>query len=249
MSTLCTLSTLALLTSCGGPRPRTDPPPVLSSSAAAPPESSDAAPSPPVATVATEAPPEMPTGCSPAATYCTPPAPFVDRLCGGLFLDAAMTLFAGESPWTRGYLAGDVDGWYASGGASARAKLEFDEEVLVLRFREPPKNGIVVSNGGSYDVLRWDGLCYTLDAGEFTTRRPPRVKRAAIPFHRLGPRLQAALLGDPHVKSASERRGKECHGVTRGDVSLECVKADQGLSAAVVDYVRAHKLPGPDRIP
>jgi hypothetical protein len=191
----------------------------------------------------------MPTGCSPAATYCTPPSAFVDRLCGGLFLDAAMTLFAGESPWTRGYLAGDVDGWYASGGASARAKLEFDEEVLVLRFREPPKNGIVVSSGGSYDVLRWDGLCYTLDAGEFTTRRPPKVKRAPIPFHRLGPRLQAALLADAHVKSASDKRGRECHGVTHGDVSLDCVHADQALSAAVVDYVRAHKLPAPDRIP
>jgi hypothetical protein len=61
--------------------------------------------------------------------------------------------------------------------------------------------------------------------------------------------LQASLLADPHVKAASDKRGKECHGVTRGDVSLECVHADDALSARVVEYVLAHKLPEPDRIP
>jgi len=243
---VCTGWVVGALVACGGAKARPEAAPVLSSS------TSDAgaaaavvAPPPPP-----EAPPpEMPTGCSPATTYCTPPSAFVDRLCGGLYLDAAMTLFSGDSPWTRGYLAGDVDGWYASGGASARAKLSFDEEVLVLRFREPPKGGIVVSNGGSYDVLRWDGLCYTLDAGEFTTRRPPKAKRAAIPFQRLGPRLQTLLLADPHVKGAHDKLAKECHGVTQGEVSLACVHADEALSAAVAEYVHAHKLPAPDRIP
>jgi hypothetical protein len=192
----------------------------------------------------------MPAACAdPGAPVCTPPSDFVDRLCSGAYLDAALALFAGDRPWTRGYLAGDVDGWYASGGASARAKLAFDEEVLVLRFRAPAKGGIVVSGGGSYDVLRWDGLCYTLDAGEVTMRRPPKPKRAPIPFHHIGPRMQSLLLANPRVKAAHQRRGKECQGVTHGDVSMECLRADQGLSAAVVEYVRANKLPAPDRIP
>jgi hypothetical protein len=200
--------------------------------------------------VAADKPHVMPTDCAAHdGDLCTPPSDFVDRLCNGAFLDAALVLFGKGSPWTRSYLAGDVDAWYASGGASARAKLDFDEEVLVLRFRAPAKGAIVVSGSGSYDVLRWDGLCYTLDAGELTRRRPPKPKRPTIPFHHLSGRWQSALLADPHVKAIFARRGKECKGVTQGDVSLACLRADEALSAAVVDFVRSSELPAPEHVP
>jgi hypothetical protein len=195
----------------------------------------------------------MPTACAASKDpqTCTPPGPFVDALCNGSFLDAAVVLFGKGSPWTRAYLRGDVDGWYASGGGSARARLGFDEEVLVLRVRPAATTGVVVGNGSaSYDVLRWDGLCYTLDSGELTTKRPPKAKHPPIPFHRFSDAMQSALLANDKVRAARSLRGKECHGVTTGDVSLACERADHALGEAVIDYVMSGgTLPPPGKIP
>jgi hypothetical protein len=195
----------------------------------------------------------MPTECakSPDGATCTPPAPFVDALCNASFPEATLTLFGKGSPWTRMYLKGDVDGWYAGGGGSARAKLLFDEEVLVIRVRAPATTGVVVGNGGtSYDVLRWDGFCYTLDGGELTAKKPPQAKHPTIPFHKYPDALQAHLLKDDKLRAAHSKRGKECHGVTTGDVSLACEKADKALGEAVIDYVSAgNPLPPPSKVP
>jgi hypothetical protein len=195
----------------------------------------------------------MPTACAPAGdgATCTPPSAFVDALCNGSYLDATFTLFAKGSPWTRAYLRGDVDGWYASGGGSARAKLAFDEEVLVLLVRSPATAGVVVGGGGtSYDVLRWDGLCYTVDSGELTMTRPPRPKHPSLLFHHFSDATQSALLADPKVRAAHAKRGKECHGVTTGDVTLACEHADHALAEAVIGYVLAGgTLPAPGKIP
>ncbi len=240
-----------LLCSCAGARAEPEAPVTTAASA----DAGEEAASPPPAA---DAPHDMPTACAQgdpsdaggaAVSICTPPSDFVDRLCDGNYLDAALVLFQKDSPWTRGYLRMNVDAWYASGGASARTKLEFDEEVLVLRFRAPGAGSIIVGTGGSYDVLRWDGGCYTLDSGELTMHHPPKAKRPSIPFQHIGPRLQEALLADPKVKAAYAKRGKECQGVTRGDVSLACVKADAALSAAVADFVRSNELPEPSRVP
>lgn len=223
------------------PRELPDPRVTELSDAAAPP----AAPSsPPQAAT-------MPTACSGEPATCTPPPAFVDALCNANFLEASLALFEKGTPWTRGYLRGDVDGWYASGGGSARAKLLFDEEVLVLRARAAATTGVVVGNGGtSYDVLRWDGYCYTVDSGELTMKRPPKAKSPPLPFQHLGEPTQTALLHDAKVLAAHSRRGKECHGVTTGDVSLACVRADQALGDAIVEYVRGGgALPPPGKIP
>jgi hypothetical protein len=195
----------------------------------------------------------MPTTCASGSDpqSCTPPAAFVDALCNGSFLDATMTLFAKGSPWTRAYLRGDVDGWYASGGGSARARLAFDEEFLVLRIRAPATTGMVVGNGStSYDVLRWDGACYTLDSGELSMKRPPKPKHPSLPFHHFSDRTQAALLADGKVRAAHSKRGKECHGVTTGEVTLACERADHALGEAVIDLVNSGAtLPPPSKIP
>jgi hypothetical protein len=223
------------------PAPASDPAPA---SAAA----SDPAPAADVGAAAAAT--QLPAACAPTeGNVCTPPSDFVDRLCNGFFPDAALALFARDTPFTRGYLARNVDGWYTS-GATVRAKLDFDEEVLVVRFRAPPKNGIIVGgSGGSYDVMRWDGRCYSLEASELTLKHPPRAKHPPIPFNRLGSRMRDALLANDRVKGANERRGKECKGVTTGDVSLACVRADTALGDAIVDYVRVNPLPAPEKIP
>jgi hypothetical protein len=194
----------------------------------------------------------MPTACTTAPDgTCTPPAAFVDALCNGSYLDATLALFAKGTPWTRGYLKGDTESWYASGGGSTRAKLAFDEEVLVLRVRAPSSTGVVVGSGATvYDVLRWDGVCYTLDEGQLTLKHPPKAKHPALLFNRMSDATQAALLKDDKVRAAHSKRGKECHGVTTGEVTLACERADHAFGEAIIDYVRSGgALPPPAKVP
>jgi hypothetical protein len=197
------------------------------------------------------APKAIPWSCdSKDGDVCVPDPQFAARLCNGAFPDVALTLLSKDAPFTRMYLTGDVDGWNADGGMSARARLRFDEEVLILKRRAPPKNGIVVGTGGGYLVMRWDGNCYTLDDGEVTTRKPPAPRHASIPWRHLSERTKDALLQSAKVLAAYQRRGKECGGATSGEVTKACETADAALSAAVVAEVRGGvSVPTPERIP
>jgi hypothetical protein len=237
---------LAMLASCGGSHPKTDAPVAAASSqvpdelAPAPSASASSAPDPT---------PAMPTACASSGDECTFKSDFVDRLCSRQFLEASLVLWS-STTWTRGYLRANVDGWNASGGVSMPAKLAFDEEVIVLRHRVPPKNSIIVGDSGGYDVLRWDGFCYSLDASEVTLKKPPRPKRAHVPFFKIGKTMQDAILASAAVTKAYAKRMKECGGTTQGEVSLACEKADNALSAAVSDFiVSGAKLPEPAKLP
>ena len=185
---------------------------------------------------------ELPKACDdPGASVCLPPSEFVDRLCESPRQDVALALFAHGTPFTRGYLRGKLD------------ELAWDEEVLLVRFRTPKTTGVIVgSNLGSYDVLRWDGTCSRAIEAEMVTRtRPPQPTTARIRWHRMSARVQDALVAasDP-VKRARSRRGKECKGAMTGEVSATCDNADEGLTRAVVDYVRSvGQLPAPEAIP
>ncbi len=174
---------------------------------------------------------KLPSSCADAkSSVCTPPGAFVERLCAKPRQDIALGLFAPSMPFTRGYLRGRLD------------ELVLDEEVLVLRFHAPQKNGIIVGNGGgTYDVLRWDGTCSTGVEAEMVTRaRPPRPRTAHVQWHRIATPIQDALITSSEaVKRAHTKRGKECKGAMTGDVSAACEKADDALVAAVVDYVRS----------
>jgi hypothetical protein len=173
---------------------------------------------------------------------------FADRACSAPHPDVALTLFAKASPWTRLYLRGDVDGWNAEGGGSARALLNFDEEVIALKRRAPPSGAaVIVGASGGYQVMRWDGNCYSLDEGEITRRKPPRAKHPGIPWRYLGEKTKGLLLDDPSVKAAQDKRSRECKGVTMGAVSLACEQADTAFSDAIVSAVRSGlTLPTPD---
>lgn len=199
---------------------------------------------------AAAAPAGIPMSCASSGDVCVPDAGFVKRLCDGAFPDVALVLFSKDAPFTRIYLKGDLDGWNAEGGASARAKLRFDEEVLVLRRRKASPNGIVVGAGGGYLVMRWDGNCYTVEEGEVTTKRPSAPRHAPLPFRFYSERTKDALLESPKVLEAYKRRGRECKGAMSGEVTRACEEADRALSLAIVSEVRAGRtVPTPEKLP
>src|SRR4051812_43248836 len=231
---------------CGSPSAR----PAAAAQQAAPVE--PAAPPEPVAPAAAAGPATIPTKCSsPDAPLCTPDAAFVKRLCNGSFPDVALVLLGKETPFARMYMKGDVEGWNADGGASARAKLRFDEELLVLRRRAPPTNGIVVGSGGAgYLAMRWDGNCYTLEDSELSARKPAAPKVAPIPWRLYSERTKNALLASPKILAAYQKRGKECKGATSGEVTRACETADTALSTTIVAEIRnGLAIPPPEHLP
>jgi hypothetical protein len=192
-----------------------------------------------------------------ASGTCTPDADLAQRLCAASFPDVALALFSKETPWTRAYVTANIEAWNASGGRSARARLAQDEEVLVVAAREPKPGGIVVTGAGAtYDVIRWDGSCVTLDAQEITMKRPAQPRRATVPWRHLSETTRDALLAAPKVASTEHAMEKECKGETfvasAGALQKrngQCARADAAFNSAIVEYVKAGgKLP-PLRLP
>ncbi len=192
----------------------------------------------------------VPTTCFKSGALCTPDPKFVKRLCNGRFPSVGLYLFSNPA-WTRGYLTRRTQAWNASGGASAGGWVEFDEEVLILYARVPDTGGMQVSGaGGSFDALRWDGSCITLQSEEVTMSKPPSPKYPAIEFRFLDDDTQEALRKDEKVNAAWRDRRKECKGATSGDVSSKCVKADDALTRSVIASVRGGgSLPEPKKLP
>jgi hypothetical protein len=237
---------LAGVVACGGAPPKTSEP------AAAPAVGAEPVREASTSTSTPDAASGVPTKCAtPNAAVCVPDFGFVKKMCNGSFPDVALVLMAKDAPFTRVYMKGDVDGWNADGGASARARLHYDEEMLVLRRRTPPANGIVVGSGGAgYLVMRWDGNCYTLEDTELTTRKPPAPKHAPIPWRLYSEPTKTALLKSPKVLAAYQRRGKECKGAISGEVTRACEQADTALSAAVIAEIRGGMIiPQPEKLP
>ena len=210
-------------------------------------------------------PEPLPTACAAEgavkdAKACLPPAEFAKKLCSGSYPEVALGLFAKGTPWTRIWLAGDVDAWNASGGLSARTKLAFDEEVIVLSKHAPNTGGIVMTGAAaSYDVVRADGSCYSVMDGEITTRRPPTPKLAAVPWSRLEETTRRALTASPKVRSSLDAFGKACSGEESGGAARSaaeqknrkaCDKAERVFTAMVADAMRSGAtLPVPARRP
>lgn len=186
------------------------------------------------------------------AKACLPPGVFAKKLCGGIYPEVALAMFAKGTPWTRVWLAGDVEAWNASGGLTHRAKLAFDEEVIVLSRHSAGGGGGIVMTGAmaSFDVLRWDGTCVSVMEGELTTRRPPAPKPAAVPWSRLEETTRRALLTSPKVKATHDSLDKACSSVSSPAEKKSCDKADKAFTNAVADFVRGGgALPTPARRP
>lgn len=245
---LCRLAVFApiLLAACGGSAP----PP-----AAAPAPTAQASAAPAAAPVSDEDKPftSIPTECEePKGKVCLPPAKFVKRLCGGFFPDVALAMMRKGTPWQRAYLrVKSVEAWNASGGMSSAEKILFEEEMIVVAHRAANTGGIQVSGaGGSYDVLRWDGTCASLQEEEVSLRGASSPKHAKIPWKSLDDKVQAALLADDKVSKVYAERRRECKGATMGDVTAKCQKADETLSKVIVDFVRSGgAIPAPQKLP
>jgi hypothetical protein len=181
---------------------------------------------------------------------CSPDPKFVKRLCNGKFPSIGLYLFSNPA-WTRGYLTRRTQAWNASGGASDSGWVEFDEEVLILYARVADTGGMQVSGaGGSFDALRWDGSCVTLQSEEVTMSKAPAPKNPPIDFRYLDDDTQEALRKDDKVNAAWLARRKECKGATSGEVSLKCVKADADLTKTVIAFVRGGgTIPEPKKLP
>lgn len=195
---------------------------------------------------------QVPTECSSrSGATCVPAGKWVRRLCQDVYADVALFMFQSGTPWQRMYMTRETDAINASGGASVVGKLAFDEEVLVLRHRVAGKDDIQVGSGnGSYDALRWDGSCVSLEGEEVTTNKPPRPKTSRIEWRWLGEGMQEALRSDDKVNATYIARKRECKGATMGSVSKKCEVLDKKLIEVTADYVRtASGLPQPKRQP
>lgn len=188
----------------------------------------------------------VPDSCAGSAD-CTPRGAWVQKLCNGVFQDVALYMFRAGTPWQRMYLTRDTEAVNASGGASVSGTLAFDEEVLVLRHRGGDDDGIQVSgSNGSYDALRWNGSCVTLDGAEVTANQPPKAKYSRVEWRWLGEQMQAALREDANINETYRAMRNECKGVTMGAVSKKCEVLDKKLIDVIVDHVRGRReLPVP----
>jgi hypothetical protein len=241
----------ALLAACGGQKPAESPEAerAIATPATEPGSETDAAASEPAADAGGAAE-GVPTKCFKSGAICSPDPKFVKRLCNGKYPSLGLYLFSNPA-WTRGYLTRRTQAWNASGGASDSGWVEFDEEVLILYARVADAGGMQVSGaGGSYDALRWDGSCVTLQSEEVTMSKAPSPKFPPIDFRYLDDDTQEALRKDDKVNKAWLERRKECKGATSGDVSLKCVKADEGLTRTVIAFVRGGgSVPQPKKLP
>lgn len=197
---------------------------------------------------AAPAPRGVPDACAPKLDDCVPDPAFVSKLCQDVHQDVALYMFRQGTPWQRLYLKGRTEAVNASGGASIEGFLEFDEEVLVLRSRKASKDGIQIGDSsGSYDALRWNGSCVSLDGGEVTTNVPPKPKASRVEWRWMGETMRDAVRRRESVAEAFRARQKECKGATMGAVTKKCEQLDGKLVDEIVKYVRdTADLPMPE---
>jgi hypothetical protein len=190
----------------------------------------------------------VPETCAPGREECVPDTSFVKRLCNDVHQDTALFMFRRGTPWQRVYLRGKVEAVNASGGATVQGFLEFDEEVLVLRQRKTNADGIQIGESSdSYEALRWNGSCVSLEGGEITSEAPPKPKYSRVEWRYVGENMRNALRRNDKLAETVQARQKECKGATMGAVSKKCETLDNKLVDEIVKYVRmTSELPQPD---
>jgi len=179
-----------------------------------------------------------------------PPVRWAERLCeGGVYQDLALYMFQDGTPWTRFYMKtglNAVNGW----GPTVAEDLVFQEEVIPINYRRQSESFSVEGSLGTFDVLRWNGSCVTLDVGEVTNKQPRRPRNSRVDWRSLSEDMQNALLKDSEVETAYHARRRECKGASIGRVTAECEKLDKQLPDVIARYVRTtQNLPEPKEHP
>jgi hypothetical protein len=158
-------------------------------------------------------------------------------------------MFRSGTPWTRFYMRtglNAVNGW----GPTIAEDLVFAEEVIPINYRGQSKMFHVEGSLGTFDVLRWNGSCVTLDLAEITNKRPSTPKHSRVNWKEISEDMQDALLEDSMVERVYQSRRKECKGASIGRVTAECERLDKELMKVIASYVReAKKLPPPGMAP
>lgn len=179
----------------------------------------------------------VPSKCVKRKGACLPPVKWAERLCQDVYPDVALYMFREGSPWVRYYMRtglNAVNGW----GATIDENLVQGEEVIPINYRGQ-KDGLVVEGSeGTFDVLRWNGSCVTLDLAEVTKDRPGAPKTSSIEWRSLSEPVKDALLQDQTVAEAVRGRQRECKGASIGRVTAECVRLDRNLGTVIAKYVR-----------
>jgi len=233
---------------CGGTKPSAEAP-------LAPVESAPVAEAelPPESVVEATGPAAIPQACAKSGGTCTADSAWVKKLCSAVYPDVALYLFRKASPFAHGYLTRKTKAVNASGGVTSGDEwLAFDEEVIVLIERKASSSGIQVSGAdASYEALRVDGSCVTLDSTELTLNLPPKAKYASLQWRYLGEDVQDVLKANTKIFDAYVARKRECKGAYSGEVSKKCVDLDAKLNALIVDSLKsgAVDLPEPKKRP
>jgi hypothetical protein len=191
----------------------------------------------------------VPSRCVTRKNACMPPIQWAEKVCGDVYPDLALYMFQDGSPWTRFYMKiglNAVNGW----GPTVGENLQQREEVLVINHRLTKDALEVEGSLGTYDVLRWNGSCVTLDVNEVTKRTPNPIEVPRIDFRALSEPMADALLRSDDVSDVHNERRKECKGATIGRVTKRCEDLDKELGRVLADYVRdTDDLPVPNFLP
>jgi hypothetical protein len=240
--------------------PRSAPVPVVVSSE---PSRSTASATPPdmpavtqTAAVETERPPlrpELPRRCVSDRKPCVPPPDFVEVLCRKKYPSVALAMFAKSAPWQHVFVkVTDVAPRNALGGPAGDTRLEFLEEVVVLRERAFQTGAMeMTAPPKAYDVLRFDGTCAILAEDEFMWTRPPvRARYAPVVWQYLDPPMREVLSQSNPVDQAREGQHDACRGAFLGGGGSACKAATQQLARAIATALgRGVALPVPNSLP
>lgn len=191
----------------------------------------------------------VPSQCVQRMGACMPPITWAESVCQEVYPDLALYMFRKGTPWTRYYMRtglNAVNGW----GPTVDEDLVFQEEVIVINHRLRKDALDVEGSAGTFDVIRWNGSCVTLDVNEVTPKQPRRPKHSRVDFRALGEAMQEALLNDETIKQTYRERRKECRGASIGRVTKRCEVLDGQLGDVIAEYVReSSELPLPSAAP
>ncbi len=246
---------LLLTTACGSsvPAPHEQPPIKHSATRTKPPVVHETPEKPEAA--AASSPAELPHSCSGTGKDCYPPLDFVRRLCKKKYPGVAIVMFNKAAPWQHAYVkVKDVAPFNSLGGPSAHTRLEFLEEVLLLREREIKKQQqqmMIMDVPVSFDVLRFDGTCVTLADDEFMTKKPyVRTRYAPVIWQQIDGRIRQALAQHSKVELAADAQEAACHGTFLAGGGEPCKDATQQLARAIIAVLSdGIDLPLPSQLP
>jgi hypothetical protein len=193
-----------------------------------------AAPPPPVPDGPPIATCEKPDDSDSSDDTCFPSEAYRTWLCDGSDPTAAVALFHKGTPWTRAYVARDLESWDPS-RRSKKSHLALDEEVVVLHPYKPSGDVLVMGATNAHgwtsmDAVRVDGTCVSLMSDEVSMKRPPSPKHATIAWDRLPERTRTGLLASPELKKKEALMTKTC----AKSAQPQCAKAKSQLTDAVI---------------